>query len=338
MLRSLVRAGAIALTIAGFSSGVPGPAAAQERAQENAQEKAPATETLKVSVGARGAFDNQVSEVGLAQGFFGKYGLTLDVVYAQGGGETLTAVIAGAVDVSVSVGTLGTLGAFAKGAPIRVIGSSMIGAYEFWYVPARAPIRSLKEAAGKTVAYSTTGSATNLMVLGLQELYGIKVRPAATGNPAATLTQVMSGKVDVGYSAPPFGVAELNDGKIRIVGRGNDLASLARQTVRFIVVNANALARRPMAFRRYMQGYRDTVEWMFSSDPQAVAAYARWAGISEAVARHTRDDFIRKENALPDRISGLDAIAADAVTYKFLDAPLGADAIKTLIQPQEPLQ
>jgi NitT/TauT family transport system substrate-binding protein len=293
-----------------------------------------AQDTLKVSVGARGAFDNQVSEVGQRQGIFKQHGLNLEVLYTQGGGETLTTVIAGAVDVGISIGTLGAIGAFAKGAPIRVIGGSMVGAYEFWYVPANSPIKSLKEAAGKTVAYSTTGSSTNLMVLGFQELYGVKFKPVATGNPVATLTQVMSGQVDVGYNVPPFGVAELEQGKIRIVGRGNDIPALARQTVRFIVVNANALAQRPDAFRRYMQGYREMVDWMFSSDPQAVAAYAKWAGVSESVARRTRDDFILKQNALPDQISGLDAIMADAVTYKFVPAPLTAGQVKTLIQLQ----
>ena len=210
-----------------------------------------AQEQLKVSVGARGAFDNQVSEVGQQQGFFKQRGLNLEVLYTQGGGETLQTVISGAVDVGISIGTLGVLGAFARGAPIRVIGGSMIGAYEFWYVPAQSPITSLKQAAGKKVAYSTTGASTNLMVLGLQELYGIKFRPVATGNPVSTLTQVMSAQVDVGYSVPPFGVAELEQGKIRIVGRGNDIPALAKQTVRFIVVNANALEQRPDAFRRY---------------------------------------------------------------------------------------
>jgi NitT/TauT family transport system substrate-binding protein len=135
---------------------------------------------------------------------------------------------------------------------------------------------------------------------------------------------------------PPFGVAELEQGKIRIVGRGNDIPALAKQTVRFIVVNANALQQRPDAFRRYMQGYREMVDWMFSSDPQAVTAYAKWADVSESVARRTRDDFIVKQNALPDQISGLDAIMADAVTYKFSPAPLTAEQVKTLIQLQAP--
>ena len=89
-------------------------------------------------------------------------------------------------------------------------------------------------------------------------------------------------------------------------------------------------------FRRYLQGYRDTVEWLFSSDPQSTAAYAGWAGIPESVARRTRDDFIVKQSVLPDRISGLDAILADAVTYRFIAAPLAAEQVKTLIGPQPP--
>ena len=122
---------------------------------------ASAQEQLKVSVGGRGAFDNQISEVGQQQGLFKQHGLILDVRYSQGSGETLQTVIAGMADVGVSVGTLATLAAFAKGAPIQVVGSAMIGAAEFWYVPANSRIRSLKEAAGRKVAYSASGAASN---------------------------------------------------------------------------------------------------------------------------------------------------------------------------------
>ena len=297
-----------------------------------------AEDTLKVAIGAGGTFADQVSEVGRDQGIFKKHGLSLEVARTQGGGETLSAVTAGTADVGVAAGTLAALRAFAKGAPIRLIGSAGIGAQEFWYVAARSPIKSLKDTASKSVAYSTTGSATNLMVLAFQELYGAKLKPVATGDPVATLAQVLSGRIDVGYSLPPAAVAELADGKIRAVGRANDLPALAKQTVRFIVANADALAKHPDAFRRFMQGYRDTVEWLFSSDPQAVAAYAKWAGVSEAVARRSRDEFVAKDNMLPDRIGGLETILADAVTYKFIDAPLTADQLKTLIQLQEPIR
>ena len=296
-----------------------------------------AQDMLKISVGGRGAFDNQVSEVGERQGFFKTHGLALDVRYSRDGGETMQAVLAGAVDVGVSVGTLPALGLYAKGAPIRVLGSSMVGAHEFWYVPVNAPIKSLREAAGRKVAYSATGAASNLMVLGFEELYGVKFQPVATGDPAATLARVMSRQVDVGYSVPPVAVAELEQGRIRVIGRGNDLPGLARQTVRFIVANADALEQRPQLFRRYLQGYRGTVEWMFSADPRATAAYAEWAGVSEAVARRSRDELMSKQSMLPDEISGLEAIMADAVTFRFVGAPLGAEAIKTLIRRQPPI-
>jgi NitT/TauT family transport system substrate-binding protein len=148
----------------------------------------------------------------------------------------------------------------------------------------------------------------------------------------------MSGQVDVGYSLPPFGIAELEQERIRIVGRGSDLLALARQTVRFIVVHGSALEQRPDAVRRYLQGYRDTVEWLFSSDPRAISAYAGWAGVPESVARRSRDDFIVKQHMLPDQISGLDTILADAVTYKLIGAPLTAEHVKTLIQPQPPIE
>jgi len=58
----------------------------------------------------------QLTEEGAAQ-----------VFYTSGGGETQQAVISGSADIGVSPGTLGVLGAFAKGAPIRIISGSATG-------------------------------------------------------------------------------------------------------------------------------------------------------------------------------------------------------------------
>jgi NitT/TauT family transport system substrate-binding protein len=290
-----------------------------------------AEDTLKLTIGQRGVYENSISEIGQDQGFFAKHGLKLEILYTQGGGETLQAVISGAVDVGIGVGTLGTLGAFVKGAPVVVIGATMKGAYEFWYVPANSPIRSFKDAGGKTVAYSTAGSSTNLIVTALQKHYDVKVQPVATGSPVATLTQVLSGQVDVGWSAAPIGVDALEAGKIRIIAHGNDVPAFAGQTVRFIVVNAHTFASRPDALRRYMQAYRETLDWMYA-DPDAIRAYAKWAGISEATARRTRDEFIPKDNAQPDRIWGLDRIVADAVALKYVPAPLSNEQLDALLR------
>ena len=62
--------------------------------------------------------------------------------------------------------------------------------------------------------------------------YDLKAKPTATGGPAPTLTQVMSNQIDVGWSAPPFGLKQLDEGTIRIIASGNDAAVFKGQTVR----------------------------------------------------------------------------------------------------------
>ena len=145
-----------------------------------------AQDKLKVAVGQRGVYENSISELGQDKGFFKKHGLQLDILYTQGSGETVQAVISGSVDIGIGVGTHGIMGAFSKGAPVRVIGATMTGAYEFWYVRANSPIKDFKGAAGKTVAYSTNGSSTMMMVAAMQKQFGVDVKRTATGSPTST--------------------------------------------------------------------------------------------------------------------------------------------------------
>src|SRR2546423_11208074 len=87
-----------------------------------------AADTLKLAIGQRGNWENAAPELGQKAGFFNKQGLTLELLYTQGAGETLQAVISGSVDLGLGVGTAGVLGAFAQGAPVRAIANSMTGA------------------------------------------------------------------------------------------------------------------------------------------------------------------------------------------------------------------
>jgi NitT/TauT family transport system substrate-binding protein len=281
-----------------------------------------AEDTLKLAIGQRGNWENAAPHLGQQAGIFKKHGLTLELLYTQGAGETLQAVISGSVDIGIGVGTAGTLGAFAKGAPVRAIANSMTGADDlFWYVRADSPIKTFKDAAGKTVAYSTNGSSTNLAVLAFIREFGVQAKPVATGSPASTFTQTMSGQVDVGWSSPPFGIEALQQGRIRIVVRESDLPAFRNQTVRLMIANAATLEKRRDAVDRYIAAYRETLDWMYAN-PAALKAYAEWVGIPEALAREVRDQFYPKENLRLDRLSGLDTAITDAVTMKFLPAPL----------------
>ena len=293
---------------------------------------ASAQDTLKLAIGQRGNWDTSVSEIGQRAGIFKKHGLVLELLYTQGGGETQQAVISGSVEIGVAAGIMGVISAYSKGAPVRIIGAETTGAQDlFWYVKADSPIKTLKDTEGKTIAYSTNGSSTHGIVMAYMKQYELKAKPLATGGPPGTLTQVMSGQVDVGWAAPPFGLDQLDRKDIRIVATGNDAVAFKGQTVRLLITNVQTLQSRKAVLDRYMKAYRETVDFMYK-DPAALKIYAEFIGISDEKAKRTRDDFFPPESINPDKVVGLDTILKDAVALKYTAQELTKEQLAELIQ------
>ncbi len=290
-----------------------------------------AQEAMKIAAGQRGNWDSSVPEIGERAGIMKKHGLKLEILYTQGSGETQQAVISGAVDVGVAIGTLGAIGAYSKGAPIRIIGAQSTGAGDlYWYARADSSITALTGNAGKTIAFSTNGSSTQTVVKAFADELGVRATPTATGSPSATLTQVMSGQVDIGWAAPPFGLDLLDQGKIRKLATGNDTA-LKDQTVRVLATSVDKMKAKKDSLDRFVQAYRETVDYMYTS-PDVMKVYSEWLGITPELARRTRDDFFARDAIEPDNMKGLDKIVQDAVAYKFANAPLTREQLADLIQ------
>jgi NitT/TauT family transport system substrate-binding protein len=292
-----------------------------------------ADDVIKLTIGQRGNWDTAISQLGTKAGIFKKNGIELEMVYTSGSGETLQPVIGGAVDAGLAVGTLGAIGAYAKGAPVRIIGAQATGAADYWYAKASSPVKKLTDlTATNTIAFSTRGSSTDSVVRAFIDEFKLKVKPTPTGNPSSTLTAVMTDQVDVGWAAPPFGLREMDDGKTRLIARATDSALVRGQTIRVVVANADALAKRKDAIGRYMKAYRETIAYMYSDDPQVMKDYGEFAGISEAMAKRVRDEFFPPALVNPDEIHGLDGLMAEAVTLKFIPAPLTAAQVGELVQ------
>jgi NitT/TauT family transport system substrate-binding protein len=293
---------------------------------------ASAEDSLKLAIGQRGNWDTSISEIGTRAGIFKKHGLVLEMLYTQGSAETLQAVLSNSVDIGVGAGIMGVLGAYSKNAPVRIIGAETTGAADlFWYVKADSPIKSLKDTDGKTLGFSGKGSSTDGIVTAFMKQYQLTAIPTALGGPAQNLTAVMSGQVDVGWSAPPFGLDQLDKKEIRIIATGNDAAVFKGQTVRLLAANASALQSRKPVFDRYMKAYRETIDYMYS-DPAALKLYADWLNIPEAKAKRTRDGFFPKTAIDPDKLIGLDTIVKDAVELKYTATPLTQAQLAELIQ------
>jgi NitT/TauT family transport system substrate-binding protein len=300
-----------------------------------AAQPALAQDVLKVAIPQRGAWDSGVAELGQRAGIFRKHGLTLEILFTQGGPESIQAVIGGSIDIATAVGTSAAIGTFAKGAPLRLIGSEMIGAPElYWYVRSDSAVRTVADLNGKTVAYSLTGSSSHAAVLALIQQYKLSAKPVSTGSIQATVTQTMTGQVDVGFGAAPFGLDVVEDGKARIVATGNDVASLRTRSVRVNVTNAATLAGHRDAIARFVQAYRETLDWMYA-DPAALAVYKDYSGLPDAIVRRVRD-LIPKEAMSPDSVAGMDQIVAEAVNLKFIAAPPSAEQMKEFVQIPQP--
>jgi NitT/TauT family transport system substrate-binding protein len=294
---------------------------------------AAAEDQLKVAMGQINNWENQPVTLGQDAGIFKKHGIVLEVVGTAGAGETMQPVISGSADIGGGVGVAGAMRAFSKGAPLRILAPAFTGTGDlYWYVKADSPIKSLKDATDKnTIAYSTSGSSSNNIVVAFVNELGVKGKPTATGSPAGTLTAVMSGQIDIGWAAPPFGLQEEKDGKIRIVAHGSDVPSLRGQTVRVLIVNADALKTKHDAIMRFMEAYREAVDWMYS-DPKAVEMYSAKIHRPVALLKDSMAKFHPKAALQSDQMADLDGAVRDAVKLKFLDKPLTKEQLAEFIQ------
>ena len=288
-------------------------------------------DTLKVAIPQRGAWDAGVAELGERGGIFKKHGLKLEILYTSAGPESIQALIGGSMDIATASGVSAAVGTFAKGAPIRIIGSEMTGAPDlYWFVPAASPIKKIEDLNGKTVAYSLTGSSSHAGLLALIAQYHLTAKPVSTGNIAATMTQTMTEQVDVGLGRRAVRSRQGRkrqdpDHRDRQRCRLAEHPHRARQSHQRR--RPEEAARRSGAFR---QGYKETVDWMYS-DPAALKVYGEYSGLPEVSSGRCASSFPQEAMAI-DNVAGMDQIMADAVAAKFIPAPLSADQIKELVQ------
>jgi NitT/TauT family transport system substrate-binding protein len=142
----------------------------------------------------------------------------------------------------------------------------------------------------------------------------------------------MSGQVDIGWAAPPFDLKEMEDGKIRLVGRGGDTRIIGGQTIRTIIANADAIKNRRDVLKRFMAAYRESIDYMYSNDPKVLTDYAEFVRITPAMAKRVRDEFFPKSLLQLDEIKGLDDLLKDAVTLKYTPKPLTKEQVADMIQ------
>jgi NitT/TauT family transport system substrate-binding protein len=288
-----------------------------------------AADRVRAVVGQRGTWDTSLVELGINKGIFKKHGLAAEISYSAGSGETIQAVLSGSAEFAIGAGGLGAIGAFQRGAPLRIIGAEITGSPNYWLVKKSSPIKSIKDIDGKRVAISTVGSGTHAVVLTASRDHGVSPKIVPTGNVAATFTALMSDQVDVAFAVPPTGLDYIDRGELRMLFRDNDIESIRNQSSRVLVTRPDV---DDDIVRRFLAAYEETARWMYADDEEALRAFAKLVNMDVKTARRVRDEFYSLDAILPGSLKGLDIIIKDAVTSGYLSKALTDDELKVLTE------
>jgi NitT/TauT family transport system substrate-binding protein len=290
-----------------------------------------AGEILTVAVPHRGAWDSSYVEFGLAQGFFRDEGLDVHITYVADQAALERLLVSGTVDIAVGAGFVDILGAWAHGAPVKIISPQSTGAPDvFWFAKIAGPVAGMGDLHGQPVGYSAPGARsyfilrTLLKEAGVDDARLVAVGPAASGYP-----QVLDAQLAASWSRPPANIGYLLAGEIRMIARANDSPQVRNQTTRVNAVNADFLASHRGAVSGFLKAYKKSVDWAYSS-PLAPDAYARLSDQSSDAAKYVVQELTSREAAQIDQIKGEDRVLTEALTAKRIPRALKHEDIEGL--------
>jgi NitT/TauT family transport system substrate-binding protein len=292
-----------------------------------------AQEKIRVANSQKGLWDTTyIVYAEEARGFFKAAGIDMELMWTDGGADTQQAIISGSLDIGLNTGILGVIGPIAKGAPLTIVSASMTGSPDlWWYVRQDSPIKSMKDTNDKSVSFSRVGSSTHLLAIDLAAHAGTKPKLVSTGGMPATLTQVMSGQVDVGWAGGLFAYDQLQQGKIRRIAVGNDLPGMDKQTVRVHVVNTNFLKSKPQLVKKFLQAHEKALEWAYT-DPKALEMYAKANNVSVDIAKKVREENYPRSAMVMRPVSGFEISMRQAIENKRIDKPLPPAQVKEILR------
>lgn len=291
-----------------------------------------ALEKVNVAIGQRGLWDTLSTVFAQDNGYFKDLGLDIHHIRTRGGAETAHVVMAGDMNFGMDMGVLAAISAYAKGGPVRIVSSEMVGTPDiFWYVRADSKLRTVNDINGATIAYSRPGSGTNMTLLTLASYLKLTPKLVSTGGISGTRTQVMSGQVDAGWSVPPFGLDLIQQGKARILFKGDIVKPLADISIRVNIVNSKWLAKNRDTARKFMQGYKRALDWMYGpGKEEATRRFAKLNKLPMANAKAAVAFYKREYNTLT--LKGLDKAIDLALKYKRIKKTLTAAQKAELVQ------
>lgn len=263
---------ALGVTVAGFSeSGI-------------------AADKLRVGTPLSTAFTYIPLSVGIDQGIFAKAGLDVERIDFAGGAQLQSAMLAGAVDISLGSGT--DMRFITKGAPQKAVAAIVITPANIGItVGYNSTLKSFDDLKGKTVGVSSLSSLTGWLVLKLNQAKGwgtAGARATAIGGSATVnVAAIKTGQVDA--AAGDVGVAlQAEDQKdMKLIGT---FSSVVGQFVRECIYAPDAMIKnKPDVLRRFVKAWFDSVAFMKAHKDVEVKVGSKVQNVSPSVESRVYD-------------------------------------------------
>jgi NitT/TauT family transport system substrate-binding protein len=154
------------------------------------------------------AFYGAPYAVAMAKGFFKKHGVDITgILTSAGGGTSVRNTLAGDLPFG-EVALPAAILAINSGQPLKMISGGVETVADIlWITQPDSPFNSIKDLAGKKVAFTSPGSVTNMLILMCLKNAGmepkdVKLLPA--GDNGANLAAVLNRAVDAGMNGEPL--------------------------------------------------------------------------------------------------------------------------------------
>jgi NitT/TauT family transport system substrate-binding protein len=219
--------------------------------------------------------------VAIDEGFYRAEGLNIDgVLTSKGGGTTMRNVMASSLPYG-EVSLAAAISAMNQGLDVRVIhGGARTAGEILWAVPPNSDIRTPRDLNGRRVAFTSPRSVTEMLLIMVEEKYGIRVERVATGGIGAGLTMMAQGGVVAAPIMDPVRAQRQNN--LRALFWVKDELPPMMQTVG-VTTSEYARANRD-TLRRLIAARRKGVEFVMRNPERTADIVAQHYEINRTIA------------------------------------------------------
>lgn len=227
--------------------------------------------------------------VAIEEGFYRAEGVNIDgVLTSKGGGTTMRNVMASPLPYG-EVSLAAALAAQNQGLDVRVIhGGARTTGEILWVVSPNSDIRSPRDLAGKRVAFTSPRSVTEMLLLMIEEKYGIKTERVSTGGIGGGLTMLAQGGVVAAPIMDPVWAQRQNS--LRALFWIKDELPPMMQTVG--VTTAEFAGPNRDLLRRLIAARRKGVDFIKANPAKSAETIAKMYDLPPPIARVSIDNLL----------------------------------------------